>query len=1056
MTAELDNRRKELLELNIKAWDGEHTFKTASKLDSSLKKNSTFIKKVKSITHESSKSILKDIETLSIEKYLYEVLSSLTEALIKVNKNDDVVASMEIISALHQRFTSQFSPVLLINLLVAIANPPKGTQEEDEKEVSSRISKQRNVLKLIMEFYLIGVFSNLKMCNKDIIPDEILLKFGKSASEPIIIVVIKDLLNYQLKSGNSLVIVQSYLKRFHHVIYQDDNDLLQFEVRNVLRQIFTIYTNATYDTLIGLKKKVHQISERNKKASIRTGRILDEIQTELDSTTKIYEKFKSAAEFLSPVVGIPLPKQLEENDEPEANEENSNVVEVVKTKSMNEDELNGVWEDIKEKNFYTVIPSLGELIEAHPQTEEESQSGSRDGEKIQEFLNKLDNINSYDLDQLVVEFNNLNLNNKATKNRIMKFFMEAFSINSLKYYTRFLKINEVNLSDLIAELITYLDKGFRSQLYQNKLNFKNILFFVEMIKFKMIPTHVIFHKIRNLTINITSTNNIDILSVFYEHVGRFLLYDPDYKDLMRQMIDLLKEKSKQPNLKINDKLAINNLLVTVEPPATKVKALQEKQQLSPRAQFIQRLIRVELDSSSKSLVIRLLRKIPMKQDDECCATLLDCFAHPEFLNYDNIPALATVLESYCEKFKKIVVYTVDTIIENIIRGLELNDYRMNRVRMSQVKFIAEMYNHKVINFKLVNDLLYRIICFGHPNNQPLPNNWDVDIDLPDNYFRIQLCCFLLSNLRSIFIDTDPPSRRKAATRAIEMKKRNDVNKELLGVFITFLQYYIFCKERPLPVELEFKLNDLFTKFKSIPTVKRYETIQEIGQRLSESIQSKQEAESYLENHDDVLNGDEDEDEEEDDYDDDEDSEGDDDEDSDDEEEDSDDDDSDNDDDDDSEDEEEEISSSEEIDDEESDVDNESEKIRLENDKKFMDDLDKEYERIMIESYSSTPTTMSKSIGGSNVRGGTGALGGRLSMPLPRQVLAENKRSSTLESANQENKVSFGLLTRNGKKNDVKQLHLPSDNKFAELVMKEKEHQRQDRQRIMNLVSNMQD
>lgn len=42
MTAELDNRRKELLELNIKAWDGEHTFKTASKLDSSLKKKFYF------------------------------------------------------------------------------------------------------------------------------------------------------------------------------------------------------------------------------------------------------------------------------------------------------------------------------------------------------------------------------------------------------------------------------------------------------------------------------------------------------------------------------------------------------------------------------------------------------------------------------------------------------------------------------------------------------------------------------------------------------------------------------------------------------------------------------------------------------------------------------------------------------------------------------------------------------------------------------------------------------------------------------------------------------
>lgn len=153
----------------------------------------------------------------------------------------------------------------------------------------------------------------------------------------------------------------------------------------------------------------------------------------------------------------------------------------------------------------------------------------------------------------------------------------------------------------------------------------------------------------------------------------------------------------------------------------------------------------------------------MKQEKECCDTILDCLAHPELINYDNIPALAAVLEAYFSKYKKIVVYTVDTTIENIIRGLELNDYRMNRVRMAQVKFVAEMYNHRVINFKLINDLLYRILCFGHPNNQPLPDNWDVEIDLPDNYFRIQLCCLLLNNLKSIFIDTDIPSKRKHKT-----------------------------------------------------------------------------------------------------------------------------------------------------------------------------------------------------------------------------------------------------------------------------------------------------
>ena len=81
------------------------------------------------------------------------------------------------------------------------------------------------------------------MCSKDTIPDEILVKYGKSASEPIILVVLKDLLNYKIKLGNTLVIVQSF-KRFHHIIYDSNNELLQFEVRNVLQQIFTIYTRA--------------------------------------------------------------------------------------------------------------------------------------------------------------------------------------------------------------------------------------------------------------------------------------------------------------------------------------------------------------------------------------------------------------------------------------------------------------------------------------------------------------------------------------------------------------------------------------------------------------------------------------------------------------------------------------------------------------------------------------------------------------------------------------------------------------------------------------------
>ncbi|CAI5756757.1 unnamed protein product [Candida verbasci] len=1010
---ELDDRRKELYNLNTRAWDGESVFKTATKLDSSLKKNTTFIKKVKLINNEQYKTIIKDVETLSIEKYLSEVIVSIGEALVKVSKSDDTLASMEVVSALHQRFITNFTPYLLINLLLHISN----TNEEKEKS-----ARQKNLLKLIGEFYIIGIFRNLKDCNKEDVPDEILTKFGKFASEPIIIIVLKDLLNYQLKSGNSLSMAQAFLKRFHHMIYDPQNELLSFEVKNVLQQIFNIYTKAVFNHLMVLKKKVHQVSEINKKASIRTGKILEKNQTELENVTKLFEKFKSTSEYLSTTLEIPLPSELNQVEKEESKDDSK--IEVVKTKTLNEDELNGVWEDVKERNFYTIISSLGELIDAYPEIAKST--STKDGEKIQEFLAKLQNMSSNDLEQLVVEFNNLNLNNKATKNRIMKFFVETSNINNLKYYTKFLKINEMNLHDLILELITYLDKGFRSQLYQNKLNFKNIYFFIEMIKFKMIPTHLIFHKIRSLTINITSTNNIDILSVFYENVGRFLLSDLEYLPLMKEMISLLKEKSKLSNLNINDKLAINNLLIIVEPPATRI--VQPRIELSSKSQFIQRLLRVELNNKSLPLVVNLLRKISFKTNEECFQTMLDCFAKPDLLKYDNIPALAQVLSIFSDKYKRMVVFTVDTIIENIIRSLELNDYRMNRSRMAQVKYIAEMYNSKIINFILINDLLYKILCFGHLNNQPLPNNWDIEIDLPNNYFRIQQVCLLLNSLNSIYVDTEL-SYKKKTSKPFDLKKRNDVNKNLLGVFMTFLQYYIYCKEQPLPIEINFKLNDVFVKYKSIPTVIRYDTIQEIVKRLSESTQTKKEAELYfdeeeneeeieIENEDlndheedveiDIIDEEEDEDSTE--------SES-------------------------SESEEDEEEEAEEL----SDVQSETSEIiqedmnRLDFDQKFNQDLDKELQRILNESYTSNTSFKSHQ---------TNKL-----LPLPRQFINQ-QRPTVLKSNDQ--KISFSLITKDGKKSISKQFYVPKENQFAQSVIKEQEDAKQDKERIMKLVSKMQD
>ncbi|KAI5957665.1 NMD2 [Candida theae] len=1083
MTTEFDERRKELLELNSKSWAGEYEFPLATKLDSSLKKNSTFIKKVKTgLNQEQYSNVLKDISSVSIEKYLSEVIVSLVEGLCKVSKNDEINAAVEVVSALHQRFGKQFTGHLLNEILVLLTNPSQA--EVAEKEDSSRLSRQKNFMRLMGEFYIVGAL-HTGADFLDVLDSKVIKGFSldKKRNEPLLTLLLKYLLNFELESGRSLSIVQSFLKRFGHIIFSD-SELLPSDTRRVLKQIFYIYTEAVFGIMMKVKKQVQKLDVRNKKASIRTGRIQEEEQSELDEKIKLFEQFKNVATFLSHVCNLPLPDDL--NDEVEEGHEKDASVEVVKSTASAEDDQSGIWEDLKEKNFYMVIPSLGELLEAHPESlEHKSAQSHKDGEKIQEFLDRLKDVRGNNLEQLVVEFNNLNLNNKATKNRIMRFFIETSTVNNLKYYTRFLKINELNLSELIEELITYLDKGFRSQIHRNKLNVKNILFFVELIKFKMIPKHVVFHKIRSLTLNITSTNNIEILTVFYEHVGRFLLHDPDSKELMREMIDLLREKSKQSNLNVNDKLAINNLLITVEPPVTKVQTFRTGPELSPKQIFIQKIFREELNPGTRSLVVKRFRAKFCQLGNAEYKTMLDCFSKPHLVNYDNIPTLARILSAFGEKNESLVVCSVDTVLEDIIRGLELNDFRMNRTRMAQVKYLSELYNSKVINFRLINDMLYRIVCYGHPQNRPLPENWDVEIDLPNNYFRVQMCCLLLLSLRSIFVDTDV-GKRKSPTRAASIKKRNDINKDLLGVFMTFFQYYMYCKESPFPVDVRFKLDDLFKKYKSIATVKRYDTIQEVLTSLGGAMQKRKEAESLLleeEEEDEVaeieanktaisanVSSDEDsgaDDDDNDDYDDDDDdggeAEGDFDEDDEDE---SDAEESDGDgdsDDEDSGESEEEEEEEEEDDDDDEDLSrvpssenniSEAERARIEAEQKFQEDLDREFQKIMIESYgSSQQQQLSSSLQSQlSATQSTKAPSFRQSLPLPSQLRLSER--STGGGATKHGTVAFGLLTKNGKNQKIKQLNLPSDNVFAESVVREQENRKRDKERIMNLASRM--
>ena len=54
------------------------------RLDSSLKKNTAFVRKIKSFTESQKPSILKEINGLNLTKYIGEVATAVTEAKLKM------------------------------------------------------------------------------------------------------------------------------------------------------------------------------------------------------------------------------------------------------------------------------------------------------------------------------------------------------------------------------------------------------------------------------------------------------------------------------------------------------------------------------------------------------------------------------------------------------------------------------------------------------------------------------------------------------------------------------------------------------------------------------------------------------------------------------------------------------------------------------------------------------------------------------------------------------------------------------------------------------------
>ncbi|KAL7895388.1 armadillo-type protein [Trichoderma sp. SZMC 28014] len=1070
-------RKRELRALNEKAWDGDKgLINISGSLDSSLKKNTAFIKRLRTaISAATLSTFLQEIRTLSLHKYLSEIISACYEGLCRLKAPGEIEAAVEIVSALHQRFgPTEFTEYLTWLLGKGMATPDKSILkslpvEVREKEEKERITRQRALLRVITELWLVGVLRTLDDASK---PDDATKgatgkapelktrsssKVGGSA-DPFPLEVLKDLLGYDREHSN-LPLLVIFVKAFSWDILgiqtttpesrkpgdedglpvtedtkdisAEDQPFTPPELADKFKEILKKYFDDVANHIVRDQKSIHVQARRNAEAYVKSGEVFEDRQANYEKQVKAQDRLVANAQVIADAIGAEMPNLKDSNDPLAAS---NNSIGLVKTgdylRSMADGA--GIWEDEDERRFYENLVDLKGKIPAilledgkKKKTETEEQPAKKPdsaesseptkapepiddqsmaianktiGAQVDAILARLPDLTNKEIiDQTAIDF--CFLNSKASRNRLVKALTEVPKGRSdlLPSWARLVATLGRYMPDVPKGLVDYLDAEFRSLQRRKEKDFlgqvrlSNIRYLAELTKFGVVPEHVVFHCLK-VSLDDFSRMNIEILCNLIENCGRYLLRNPETAPRMASFLETLQRKKSVQHIGQPERMLIDNAVYHVDPPERP--AIEQKER-TPMELFIRKLIYGDMTKRNYSKILKQIRRLHW-EETEVVAILEKVFSKPGKVKYGNIHLLAILLSALYRHHPRFVVKVIDNVLESISFGLEQNDFRFSQRRVAEVKYLGELYNYRMLEHPVIFDTMYKIVLFGY-NGPPVTGKYN-PFDLVDDYFRIRLISIMLETCGMFF-------NRGAAGKKLDY-------------FLSFFQYYVHTKY-PLPLDIEFLVLDTFALTR--PQWKFVEDIEEATKAFQLAISQDQKTagvDKAIE-ADDATSGPSSEDENGDMDDVEADGDGDD----------------------------ESVSEEEE---EAEDGDNGStheseydEAIIVTRQEEVVDpedeaEFEREYAKMMAESLESRKFERKQ----------------LFDVPLPvRSRNREPSMSTGSGETGQSGTMAFSLMTKRGNRQQTRTVELPSDSTFAIAMKTQQQAEREEQQRIKNLVLN---
>ncbi|BGP57439.1 hypothetical protein JCM8202_001997 [Rhodotorula sphaerocarpa] len=410
-------RRLELRRSVLDAWERAGPPDGLGKLDTSLKRHTALLVKLRSSLNQQAAipALLKEISQLALEKYVEEAVGAVVEGLGKCKTAAEVNGAIEVVVAMHDRFPELFTPPFSALLLQGLKPGASSAADKEiqEKENNARITKQRATLRVVGELEAIAIVRKeggkgstgeiTWAALRDLLTSD---KDALAPVAPLAIAFAKHLGSLYLPStsegsaattehGQGATSGEDFPSLATNKADgepETDEAIVPREIKDKFRKLLVAYFEALGKREQKLHLELQKQDKRNHEAYIRSGEVFEDREKNYEKAVKAWERGWASVTQLSELLSLPLPTlpSLQSSLAASFVTSGSSAANAGAAEEMGPQSL---WADEEEKRFYEDLRELrGEVpavilgVKDEPKVEKPAEEAVAEGAETEDVV----------------------------------------------------------------------------------------------------------------------------------------------------------------------------------------------------------------------------------------------------------------------------------------------------------------------------------------------------------------------------------------------------------------------------------------------------------------------------------------------------------------------------------------------------------------------------------------------------------------------------------------------------------------------------------------------